>query len=138
MKCQRSDNLEENKDKIYHKVEAGRKVRIFKNTYNDQNYYRIQVKQKNYDNTEDVFYVPVQFKKGIELDNQTDIIIHTAYENMRKNKKDEYNPIYYLVITDFEKVESEEQIQAQAYKDFQDNLYANENEQDVDSSQLPF
>jgi len=123
--------------KIYHKVEAGRKVRIFKNTYNDQNYYRIQVKQKNYDNTEDIFYVPVQFKKGVELDNQTDIIIKCAYENMRKNKNDEYNPIYYLVITEFEKVENEEQLQAQAYKDFRDNLDQNEN-MDIDASQLPF
>lgn len=128
--------MEEKQDKIYHKVEAGRKVRIFKNTYNDQNYYRIQVKQKNYDNTEDIFYVPVQFKKGIELDNQTDIIIKCAYENMRKNKKDEFNPIYYLVITEFEKVENEEQAQAQAYKDFQNNLY--ENEQEIDESQIPF
>ncbi len=129
--------MEEKEDKIYHKVEAGRKVRIFKNTYNDQIYYRIQVKQKNYDDTQDIFYVPVQFKKGVELDNETDIIIHEAYENMRKNKLDQYNPIYYLVITNFEIVEREEQVQAQAYKNFQDNLYANENEQ-IDSSQLPF
>lgn len=131
--------MEEKEDKIYHKVEAGKKVRIFKNTYNDQIYYRIQVKQKNYDDTQDIFYVPVQFKKGVELDNETDIIIHTAYENMRKNKLDQYNPIYYLVITNFEIVERKEQVEAQAYKDFQDNLYENENEeQDVDSSQLPF
>ena len=127
--------MEEKEDRIYRKVEAGRKVRIFKNTYNDQSYYRIQIKQKNYDDTEDIFYVPVQFKKGIELENQTDIIIHTAYENCRKNKKDDYNPIYYLVITDFEKVEREEQVQAQAIKDFQNNLYENEQE---DNSELPF
>lgn len=131
--------MEEKEDKIFHKIEAGRKVRIFKNTYNDQNYYRIQVKQKHYDNQEDIFYVPVQFKRGVELDNQTDIIIHTAYENMRKNPKDDYNQIYYLVITNFEIVQNEEQAQAQAYKDFQDNLYANENEeQDVDPSEIPF
>ena len=141
MKCQRSDLMEENKEeyKIYHKVEAGRKIRVFKNTYNDQNYYRVQVKQKHYDNQEDIFYVPLQFKKGVELENSTDIIIKKAYENMRKNPKDEYNQITYLVVTDFEIVEREEQVQAQAYKDFQDNLYANENESDViDSSQLPF
>jgi hypothetical protein len=130
--------MEENKEyKIYHKVEAGRKIRVFKNTYNDRNYYRVQVKQKNYDNTEDIFYVPLQFKKGVELENQTDIIIKEAYENMRKNPKDEYNQITYLVITDFEIVEREEQIQAQAYKDFQDNLFENEQEDMLESS-LPF
>ena len=131
--------MEENKEeyKIYHKVEAGRKIRVFKNTYNDRDYYRVQVKQKNYDGTEDIFYVPLQFKKGVELENQTDIIIKQAYENMRKNPKDEYNQITYLVITDFEIVEREEQVQAQAYKDFQNNLYENE-QQEIDESEIPF
>lgn len=131
--------MEENKEeyKIYHKVEAGRKIRVFKNTYNDRNYYRVQVKQKNYDNTEDIFYVPLQFKKGVELENQTDIIIKEAYENMRKNPKDEYNQITYLVITNFEIVEREEQVQAQAYKDFQNNLYENE-QQEINMDDIPF
>ena len=131
--------MEENKEeyKIYHKVEAGRKIRVFKNTYNDRNYYRVQVKQKNYDNTEDIFYVPLQFKKGVELENQTDIIIKEAYENMRKNPKDEYNQITYLVITDFEIVEREEQVQAQAYRDFQNNLYENE-QQEINMDDIPF
>lgn len=128
--------MEENQDKIYHKVEAGRKIRVFKNTYNDQAYYRVQVKQKNYDRTEDIFYVPIQFKKGIVLDNETDIIIHSAYENMRKNPKDDYNPIYYLVITDFEIVERQEQLEKQAYADFQQNLYENENEVQIDDTFL--
>lgn len=127
------DNKEEYK--IYHKVEAGKKIRVFKNTYNDRSYYRVQVKQKNYDDTEDIFYVPLQFKKGVELENCTDIIIKKGYENMRKNPKDEFNQITYLVITDFEKVEREEQVQAQAIKDFQNNLYENEQE---DNSELPF
>lgn len=118
--------MADTEDKIYHKVEAGRKIRVFKNTYNDQVYYRVQVKQKNYDKTEDIFYVPLQFKKGVVLENQTDIIIHSAYENMRKNPRDEYNPIYYLVVTDFEIVERQEQVEKQAYADFQQNLYENE------------
>ena len=120
--------------KIYHKVEAGRKIRVFKNTYNDQVYYRVQVKQKNYDKTEDIFYVPLQFKKGVVLENQTDIIIHSAYENMRKNPRDEYNPIYYLVVTDFEIVERQEQVEKQAYADFQQNLYENELGDEVEIS----
>lgn len=126
---------EEKENKIYHKIEAGRKVRVFKSTYNDRNYYKVQVKQKNYDDTEDIFYVPLQFKKGVELENQTDIIIKEAYENMRKNPKDEYNPIYYLMITEYEVVEREEQVQAQAFKEFQDNLYANEQ---ISEEDLPF
>lgn len=126
---------EEKENKIYHKIEAGRKVRVFKSTYNDRNYYKVQVKQKNYDDTEDIFYVPLQFKKGVELENQTDIIIKEAYENMRKNPKDEYNQITYLVVTDFDIVERQEQVQAQAFKDFQDNLNANEQ---VSEDDIPF
>lgn len=129
------EEKEEKEYKIYHKIEAGRKIRVFKNTYNDKTYYRVQVKQKNYDSTEDIFYVPLQFKKGVELENQTDIIIKEAYENMRKNPKDEYNQITYLVVTDFDIVERQEQVQAQAFKDFQDNLYANEQ---VSEDDIPF
>ena len=70
------------------------------------------------------------------LDNETDIIIHSAYENMRKNPKDDYNPIYYLVITDFEIVERQEQLEKQAYADFQQNLYENENEVQIDDTFL--
>lgn len=128
---------EEKQPMIYYKIMANKKYRVFKNTYNDRNYYRIQVKQKNYDGQEDIYYINVQFKRNIELPNESDIIIKEAYENIRPNKLDKFNGIHYLVITDFEKVENEEQAQAQAYKDFQDNLYANENA-DVDSSQLPF
>lgn len=123
--------------RIYHKIEPGRKIRVFKSTYNDRNYYKVQVKQKNYNDTEEIFYISLQFKKNVELENQTDIIIKEAYENIRKNPKDEYNPIIYLVVTEFEIQEREEQIQAQAFRDFQDNLYANEQEE-IDESCLPF
>lgn len=128
---------EEKQPMIYYKIMAGKKYRVFKNTYNDRNYYRIQVKQTNYDKTEDIYYINVQFKKNVELSNESDIIINEAFENIRPNKLDKYNGIHYLVITDFTLVEREEQLQAQAYKDFRDNLDQNEN-MDIDASQLPF
>lgn len=130
--------MEEKKEPmIYYKIMANKKYRVFKNTYNDRDYYRIQVKQKNYDGQEDIYYINVQFKRNIELPNESDIIIKEAYENIRPNKLDKFNGIHYLVITEFEKVENEEQLQAQAYKDFRDNLDQNEN-MDIDASQLPF
>lgn len=109
---------EEREDKIFHKIEAGKKYRVWKKTTNDVNYYSIQATQKNYNGTTDKFYLAVQFKKGVELTNGTDIIIHCAYENLRNNPKDQYNPIYYLVITDFEIVERQEQIEEQALNDY--------------------
>ena len=130
--------MEQEEYKIYRKIEAGRKVRVFKNTYNDVNYYRVQIQQKNYDDTKDIFYVNLQFKKGVELDNETDIIIKTAFENCRKNPKDQYNPIYYLVVTDFEIVERQEKIEEKSFEKFQDNLANADDEFDLEDDDLPF
>lgn len=128
--------MEDNEEyRIYRKIEPNRKVRVFKSNYQGKEYYKIQVKQKNYDGTEDIWYQNVVFKRGVELDDPdnkgVDIKILKAYENCRKNPKDEYNPIFYLMITDFELIEREEQKRAAALEKFNDNL--NENEQ-----QLPF
>lgn len=132
------ENQEENNYKIYHKLEAGRKVRVFKSTHNDRNYYKIQVTQKNFQEDDDKFYLTVQFKKGVELADPDgkgiDIIIHSAYENFRKNPNDKYNPILYYVITDFEELHRQEQLEEQAFADFNDNL----NEIEISESDLPF
>lgn len=130
--------MEEEKEcKIYHKIEPNRKVRIFKNTFNDRDYYKIQITQKHYGKDEtEKFYIAVNFKKGVSLDNETDIIIKEAYENFRSNPKDGYNPILYLTITDFEIVERQEQLEEQAYEKYQETLYENENE--ITDAQLPF
>ena len=117
---------EEREPKIFYKVEAGKKYRIWKNVYNDQAYYKILVTQTNYDKSKDKIYINVQFKKNVELPNETDIIINCAYENFRKNPKDPYNYIPYYVITDFEIVQNQEQIEAQALDDYRDTLYENE------------
>lgn len=132
--------MEEEKEcRIYHKIEPNRKVRIFKNTYNDRNYYRIQITQKQYGKEEpDKFYESIQFKKGVELDNETDIIIKEAYENVRANPKDPYNPIFYLFVTDFEIQQRQEQLEEKAYEKFQDTLNENESEPIIADDQLPF
>lgn len=127
--------------RIYRKIEPNRKVRVFKNTYKGNDYYKIQVRQKNYDGTEDIFYQNVVFKKGITLDDPdgkgVDIVIKKAYENCRKNPKDEYNPIFYLMITEFELIEREEQKKAAALEKFNENLTENELEE-VANAELPF
>lgn len=135
--------MEEEKEeyRIYRKIEPNRKVRVFKSNYQGRDYYKIQVKQKNYDNTEDTWYVNVTFKKGVSLDDPdnkgVDIIIKKAYENCRKNPKDEYNPIFYLMITEFELVERESQKKAAALEKFNENLTENEMEE-VENAELPF
>lgn len=119
--------MSENKEPIiYYKLMGGKKVRVFKSTFNDKNYYKIQVTQRNYDNTQDKFYKQVMFKKGVELQNETDILILEGYENLRKNPKDEYNPISIIMITKFEEVENEERMKQNAYDEFRTNLDENE------------
>lgn len=125
---------EEKQHRIYRKIEPDRKYRVWKKTYNDVNYYKIMIQQKNYDETVDKFYEEVRFKKGVEVPNESDIIIKTAYENCRKNPKDEYNPIFYLSITDFEIVESQEQIQKNALDEFNDAM----DDIEIDEFDLPF
>ena len=136
-------NMEQEK-KIFYKIVEGKKYRVFKKRFNDNVFYNIQVTQKMYDGTVKKWYRPVTFKKGVELDdpdgNGIDIIIRCAYENLRENKKDEYNPITTLMVTDFELVERQEQIEAAAYKNYQENL--NNEEEDgyvsISESDLPF
>ena len=120
--------MEEKEQRIYTKLQAGKKYRVFKTVYNDRTFYKVQVTQNNYDGTKEKVYIGVQFKKNIELKNETDIIIYTAYQNYRKNPKDSYNWIEYYVITDFEIVESQEQKTANALDEFRDNLYNIETE----------
>lgn len=122
--------MEDKEQRIYTKLQAGKKYRVFKSMYQDRTFYKVQVTQNNYDGTKEKLYIGVQFKKNIELKNETDIIIYTAYQNYRKNPKDSYNWIEYYVITDFEIVESQEQKTANALDEFRDNLYNIESEED--------
>lgn len=125
---------EEKESRIYHKIEPDRKYRVWKKTYNDVDYYKIKVQQKNYDGTADTYYQEIRFKKGVSVPNETDIKIKEAFENLRKNPKDEYNPIFYLVITDFEQLESQEQKTKNALDEFNDIMEENE----ITDEMLPF
>lgn len=119
---------DEGKDVIYHKIEAGNKYTVWKQTRYDKDYYKIQVTQTNYNGTKDKFYLEVRFKRNITLKNQTDIIIHKAYENLQKNPRDYFRPIVYLLITEFEICEKKTQKKANALENYRQNLFENENE----------
>ena len=114
--------MDEKPQVIHRKIEAGRKYRVWKNTVNDVDYYRIGFTQKNYEGSSVQFYEPVTFKKGVDIPNQTDIIINEAYENVRKNPNDPYNPIFYINIVDFELIKSKEQIANEALNEFNETM----------------
>ena len=119
---------------IGYKITAGKKYRIWRNDYNGRTYYNIQITQKNYDGTIDKYYRPVEFSKGVDLANGTDIIIKSGFENLWSNKNDKHNPITTIRITEFEIVENKELMEKQAYADFQQNLY----EMKQEDPDLPF
>ena len=131
---------EEKKGEIWRKIEPNHKYRIWRKDYNGKTFYNILITQKEYDGSESKYYVPVTFKKGVEVNNETDIKIYKAIENLRKNNNVEdkykpYCPIFSYMITDFEIVERKEQQEAQAYKEFQETLNENEMAQNLE---LPF
>ena len=125
---------EKEKPKHPYKVMIGDKIRVFRKDYNGRTFYNVAITQNNYDGTKSTYYRPLTFKKGVEVRNETDIIIRDMFENLRANKKDPYNPITALIITEFDTLERQEQIEQEALEDFRSNLQENE----FDENQLPF
>lgn len=117
---------EETRPKHPYKIMIGDKVRVYRKDFNGVTYYNVLISQKNYDGTSTRYYRPLNFKKGVEVPNETDIIIKDMYENLRPNKRDSYNPITALMITEFETVERQEQLEQEALADYRDNLEENE------------
>ena len=136
--------MEENTEpKILRKIEPNRKYRIWRKDFNGNTFYNILVTQKQYDNTETRYYIPVSFKKGIEVANETDIKILKAIENLRSNKlveetKKQYYPVFSYMITEFETIEREEQKKEQALEKYQEALNGNEEQQIDENQDLPF
>lgn len=128
--------MQEEKEKtIWRKIETNHKYRIWKKEYNGQTFYNILIEQKQYDGTKKKYYIPVTFKKGVNIDNETDIKIISGIENLRDNsnvedKKKPYCPIFSYMITEFEICEREEQVQQQAFDNFRANLDENELNED--------
>lgn len=119
----------EEEHSIGYKIRADFRYRVFRKDLNGKTYYNIRISQSNYDGTTTEWYRPVNFKKGVEVPNCTDIIIYKGFENLRPNPKDKYNPITSIMITEFETVENKQLEVKQALEDYQQNLKENEMEE---------
>lgn len=132
------EQVKEEKYGISYKITAGKKYRVFASNFNGKMFYKIQMTQKNYNGTISKYYKDIKFRKGIEPTDSTgggmDIIIKKAFESLVPNPKDEYHPISYIIIMDYEIYKRKEEIEQEALNEFRDNLYENENE----SFDLPF
>lgn len=108
---------------IYYKIEPNHSYKVYRKDYNGQTYYNIMIDQKNIDNTKTRFYVPILFRKGVELQNETVIKIVKAIENARENKNLKeslrpYYPVFSYTITEFIEIEQEKQAIQDAYDDY--------------------
>lgn len=76
-------------------------VMVFKNTYENKEYYSLGLSKKNQDGTYANGYIQCQFRKGICLDNQTNIYIKDAWLSfyLKDNKT-----IPYIFVNDYELV----------------------------------
>lgn len=76
-------------------------IMIFANKKDDRTYYQMGISKKNQDGTYMNGYLQCQFKKGVELDNQTNIYIKDAWLSfyIKDNKT-----IPYVFINEYELV----------------------------------
>lgn len=133
------DNKQEEKKSRTYKIEVGDKIKVYKKTVNGMTFHNTRVKQKKIDGEIDYFVKQLQFKKGVNVANGETIQIKRMFENLRKNPKDDFNPISSLMILEFDRIKSgdeEEQSAIDEYKSYVD-LLQEENEY-LDSSDLPF
>lgn len=95
--------------------------------------YTMGMSKKKKDGTYDNAYIPVQFKKEITLDNQTNIYIKKAWISFYKTK--EGKPVFYIFISEFNTV-SEEANQYKSIKTETEGL--NSLGIEITSDDLPF
>jgi len=124
---------------IGYKINTNHTYKVYVNESNGKKYYKVQIKKKNYDGTENSFYKQLRFVKCTPPENGDIIKIIYGFEDLYVNNIDKYNPISVIVIMEYENVENEVVNQEKAYNKFQQILNENENEEiNIDDNELPF
>lgn len=83
-------------------IQTDKMQMIFRKDYEGRVSYTMGISKKKQDGTYDNAYLPVQFKKGVELENKTNIYIKDAWLTFFKTR--EGKPIFYIFINDFNTV----------------------------------
>ena len=87
-------------------IKSDKEEMIFRNEYEGKVSYKIGLSKKNKDGQYDKGYIPVRFKQGVDLNNQTRIKINEAWLSFNTHDKKTYP---YIFINDFSIVEDERQ-----------------------------
>ena len=130
----------EEKERPYigYKIDTNHTYKVYVNEANGKKYYKVQIKKKNYDNTETSFYKQLRFVKCTPPENGEIIKIIYGFEDLYVNNIDKYNPISVIVVMEYEKVDNPVVAQEKAYEKFQQITNENEMEDKVTDEMLPF
>ena len=93
-------------EKRPYKIMIGDNIIVYRNDVNGNAYYKAMLTKTKQDGTKARFYKDLRFRNGVNLQNKTMIKINNMFEDVRENPKDKFNPIFSLVILDFEVVEN--------------------------------
>lgn len=118
--------MEDKEEYIGYKIDTKHNYKIYSQEYNGVKYYKIMIQKKNYDETKTNFYKQVRFVKCKGPNDGEIIKIKKGFEDVRENKNDRYNPIWELVIMEYEVVQNDAIDEKQAFAEFQNNLKENE------------
>lgn len=108
----------------HYKIKCGneyfvRKKSINRGDYVINNYYIPCIKKMNNRNL--TYYKKVRFKSGVELKDNTKILIKSMFEDVQDNPNDKFNPIWHLFVMDFDIVQEPDDVTG-AILDYQGNL----------------
>lgn len=101
-------------------------LRIFRREYNGRTYYSAGISKKDMNtNTYTSEYIPVSFKKGVDIPNKTDIIIKNSFltfDKYQKEGQDKPTVIWKLFVMDYELKNELEFESFDSFEDTPDNL----------------
>lgn len=82
---------------------AGQEKMVFCNVFDGREYYSIGLSKKDRDGNYENGYMPIQFRNGVRVTNQTRIVITKAWLSFYKDKNNKTVP--YIFVSDFTKLE---------------------------------
>lgn len=109
-------------------IVSNREEMIFRNEYEGKVSYKIGLSKKNKEGQFDKGYIPVRFKQGVELNNQTRILIKEAWLSFNTHDKKTYP---YIFINDFNIIDKGEVSKENPYEEFGKQIA-------IEESELPF
>ena len=117
-----NQTMEEKQPYINYKIKANKDYIVTRNDYAGKIYYKIEIEKKNYDDTIQKCFKNVKFitndNEEVDIPNGTQIRIKQAFEDFYFRKADKFNPIFYLVITDYEITKNSDEITKEAYENY--------------------